>query len=305
MLLTEQMEETTFSPAEKNVIHYVMADYTKIEDTTVKDIAAKAFVHPSTLIRVAKKLGFRGWNDFKAAFLKEQYYLHNHFVQTDANLPFAENDSLLTIAQKIASLEQGTIADTLSLVEHKQLQKATELLYQARQIKIFTSNANLLISQDFALKMRRIEKQTSAAEIIGEQVYEAYSTDENTCVLLISYTGENKMLKRILPILKQQGANIIALSGIGENTLTRFADCHLHLATREKLYSKIGSYATSTSLAYLLDMLYSTVFAKNYQKNMAHLIAIGKEYDDRTSTSPVMHENHSPKIQVTDAVIPN
>lgn len=305
MLLTEKLETSAFSPAEKNVVDYILKDYTKIENSTVKDIAQKTYVHPSTLIRVAKKLGFHGWNDFKAAFLKEQKYLHNHFVQTDANLPFEENDSILTIAQKIASLEQATISDTLSLLEHKELQKATELLYQSKQIKIFTSNANLLISQDFALKMRRIKKQTSAAEIIGEHVYEAYSTDENTCVLMISYTGENEMLKRILPIVKQQGATTIALTGIGENTLSKFADCHLRLATREKLYSKIGSYATSTSISYLLDILYSMVFAKNYQKNIAHLITIGEEYDNRTSTSPVMHEDNSPKIHVTDAIIPN
>ncbi|GMA54882.1 hypothetical protein GCM10025857_62390 [Alicyclobacillus contaminans] len=68
MLLSEKMEETSFSSAEKNVIHYILTDYTKIEDTTVKEIAEKTFVHPSTLIRVAKKLGFHGWNDFKAAF---------------------------------------------------------------------------------------------------------------------------------------------------------------------------------------------------------------------------------------------
>ncbi|MDN6113492.1 MAG: MurR/RpiR family transcriptional regulator, partial [Tetragenococcus halophilus] len=72
-----------------------------------------------------------------------------------------------------------------------------------------------------------------------------------------------------------------------------------------KLYSKIGSYTPSSSISYLLDILYSTVFAKNYQKNMAHLIAIGEEYDNRTSTSPVMHESNPPKIQVTDAIIPN
>ncbi|MDN6196069.1 MAG: MurR/RpiR family transcriptional regulator, partial [Tetragenococcus koreensis] len=261
MLLTEKIEEVSFSPAEREVVCYILTDYTRIENATVKEIAEKNYVHPSTLIRVAKKIGFHGWNDFKDAFLKEQDYLHNHFVQTDANLPFAENDSILTIAQKIASLEQETISDTLSLLEHHQLQKATELLYQSKQIKIFTSNANLLISQDFALKMRRIKKQTSAAEIIGEQVYEAYSTDENTCILMISYTGENNMLKRILSILKQQGTTIIALTGIGDNTLAKHADCHLRLSTREKLYSKISSYTTSTSISYLLDILYSTVFA--------------------------------------------
>jgi len=290
MLLIEKIKETNFSPAEQLLIDYILKKSSAIENQTIKEIAQATYVHPSTLIRIAKKLGFNGWSDLKSAFLEEQRYLNSHFEEIDANLPFKKNDGLLTIAQKIAALEQTTIEDTLSLLRHDDLKKAANLLDQAKEIKIFTSNANILISQDFALKMRRLKKRTAIAEIIGEQMYDAYSSDETTCALLISYTGENRVLKQIIPILKAQNASVISLTGIGESSISQASDCNLSLTTRERLYSKIGNFTTSTSICYILDVLYALVFSKNYQQNLDHLIQLGEEFDHRPSTSPAMTE---------------
>ena len=306
MLLVEKIQETNFSPAEQSLIDYILEKNTAIEEHTIKDIAEATFVHPSTLIRIAKKLGFSGWSDLKLAFLEEQRYLHSHFEEIDANLPFAKTDGLVTIAQKMAALEQTTIEDTLSLLHHDTLKKATDLLYQAKEIKIFTSNANIFTAQDFALKMRRLKKRTTIAEIIGEQAYEAHNTDETTCALLISYTGENQLIKQVLPILKEQGAHILSITSIGESTISKESDCNLQMTTRERLYSKIGDFTTSMSISYLLDVLYTTVFSKNYQQNLNHLIHMGEEFDNRTSTSPVMQEHPiENRLQITDSFLPN
>ncbi|KAF1305527.1 MurR/RpiR family transcriptional regulator [Enterococcus saccharolyticus] len=305
MLLVEKMQETNFSPAEQNLVDYILQQSTAIDEQTIKEIATATFVHPSTLIRLAKKLGYQGWSDLKTAFIEEQRYLNSHFEAIDPNLPFKQTDGLLTIAQKIAALEQTTIEDTLSLLHYDQLKKATELLDCAKEIKIFTSNANILISQDFALKMRRLKKRTAVAEIIGEHVYEAHSCEETTCAILISYTGENHMLKQILPVLKQQGASVISLTSIGESTISQASDCNLSMTTRERLYSKIGNFTTSTSICYLLDVLYAAVFSKNYHQNLTHLINLGEAFDKRTSTSPVMEEPPMALLQFTDSFLPN
>ncbi|MBU5584278.1 MurR/RpiR family transcriptional regulator, partial [Enterococcus sp. S181_ASV_20] len=84
----------------------------------------------------------------------------------------------------IASLERTTIDDTLSLLNHDDLQKAKQLLLNAKQIKIFGSNANLLISQDFALKMRRIKKNVVTSQTLGEDTYEAYNSQADTLSLI-------------------------------------------------------------------------------------------------------------------------
>lgn len=43
----------------------------------------------------------------------------------------------MTIANKMASLEQMTIQDTLSLIHHDQLQKAKQLMLQAKKNRDF------------------------------------------------------------------------------------------------------------------------------------------------------------------------
>lgn len=305
MLLSEKMKQTDFSNAESALVEYILAKGTAIEPLTIKEIAEANYVHPSTLIRVAKKLGYKGWLELREEFLAEQTYLQTYFEDVDANFPFQTNDGLMTIANKIASLERTTIDDTLSLLNHDELQKAKQLLLNAKQIKIFGSNANLLISQDFALKMRRIQKNVVMSQTMGEDAYEAFNSQEDTCAILISYTGENGFIMQIAKILQKQNIPIIALTSIGENTLASFSQAVLRMTTRERLYSKIGNFTINSSICYLLDVLYSCVFAEDYQKNLNHLIEVSELVDKRKTSSAIMAESPESLIHFTESFRPN
>lgn len=290
MLLSEKMRQTKFSPSEKQVIDLILAHPDKLAELTVKELAQAAYVNPSILIRVAKKLDFSGWVELKAAFLEEQAYLENHFTEVDANLPFTPSDNLMAIAAKMAKLEQTTIDDSCSLLDHDSLRKATNLLQRAEHIRIFGGNANLLLSQDFALKMNRLGKQVAVSDITGEAFYEAYNLKENDCALLISYTGEQSYILKMAALLREHNVKILALTSIGDNQLAALADHTLRLTTRERLYSKIGNFTINTSISYLLDVLYSCVFAEEYQRNLNHLIQMGEKIDHRSTSSEIMAE---------------
>ena len=59
------------------------------------------FKEDDTNIRIAHKLGFQGWSDFKEAFLDEVIYLNSHFQEVDSNYPFTSQDTIMQIAHKI------------------------------------------------------------------------------------------------------------------------------------------------------------------------------------------------------------
>ena len=101
---------------------------------TAKEIAQGAFASPSTLVRIARKMGFGGWNELKEAFLKEEEYLQSHFQEIDANLPFQRGDPIMAIAGKIAALRKEAIDDTRSLLTHDELQKATLYMRKASSV---------------------------------------------------------------------------------------------------------------------------------------------------------------------------
>ncbi|MEO1768438.1 MULTISPECIES: MurR/RpiR family transcriptional regulator [Enterococcus] len=305
MLISEKMKQTDFSAAESALVAYILDKGIAIDELTIKEIAQATFVHPSTLIRVSKKLGFAGWVELKTALLEEQTYLQTYFDTVDANLPFDSMDGVMTIANKIATLERTTLDDTLSLLNHDNLQAAKQLVLKANQIKVFGSNANTLISQDFALKMRRIGKNVTPCQTLYETAYEAYNCQPNDCCILISYTGENEMILQTAEILKQGNIPFIGLTSIGDNTLAKLSNTTLRLTTRERLYSKIGNFTINTSISYLLDVLYSCIFAEEYSHNLNHLIAIGETVDTRKTSSEIMEESPEFRLQFSESFRPN
>src|SRR5699024_890113 len=128
MLLTEKMKEDLFSPSEQTIIDYMFEERETIGDKTTKQIADETYTHPSSLVRVAKKLGFAGWLEFKEKFIEEIDYLKRHLKDIDSNFKFNEDNNVTLIASKMALLNQKTVEDPLSLLQHEELQKAAEYL---------------------------------------------------------------------------------------------------------------------------------------------------------------------------------
>lgn len=288
MLLTEKMKEDIFSSSEREIIVYLFKQRENIKDKTTKQISKETYTHPSILIRIAKKLGYSGWVELKNSFLREIEYLNSHFSSIDANYPFDDRDSIMTVANKMALLNQTTISDTLSLLNYDDLQRATNMLDKASHIKVFSMYDNLLICYDFKSKMKRIGKHVSLCTV--DPHFEAANSNTETCAIVISYSGESEDIIGLLPFLKRKKVPVIALTSIGENTLTKYADCILRITTRERLYSKIGSFSSNDSICFLLDVLYACVFSENYKNNLEYKIRISKYFDHRKSSNKVMEE---------------
>lgn len=291
MLLSEKMKQVKLSPAEQNIIQFMQEHPFDLDQYAISQLANQLYVHPSTFIRLAKKLEFDGWLSLRQAFKEEKQYLNARFQQINPNLPFSANDNEMLIASNIAHLESTTIMDSFELLTAKNLKEAKKILKNCKQIKIFGSSGNLMVAKDFMLKMQRLNCPVEMSDVIGESLYQAYNTDENTCAILISYTGENEIILSLAKMLKKRHTPIIVLTSIGENQLSQYSDCTLHLTTRERLYSKIASYTINTSISYLLDVLYSLYFSLNYQENFEHIIEMGKMIDIRHSSSSIMQEN--------------
>lgn len=291
MFLSEKMELYPFSPNERHIVNYLLATPHAIEDQTTAQIAQATFSSKSALVRLAQKLDFKGWVDFKKAFLEEIRYLEQSSASSDANLPFDATDNLATIASKIAHLEKEAIDDTQALLDPKTLRQVTQLLNTSETIHLFAVSNNLHNSQEFVHNMNRIQKDVRLHSLEGESVFGAYLAKPKSCAIVLTYSGETRLLLRILQLLKDQSIPIILMTSLGENSSTPYADHILRLATREKLYSKIGTFSTDTSIAYLLNVLYASVFAQNYQQNLDLRISASRAIEyERTSDSDILAE---------------
>lgn len=285
MLVKEKIENCPdLTSSEKIVAEFILSLGLEVNDLSTAEIAKNTFTSPATAVRLAKKIGFSGWNDLKESLFSETKYLDSHFSEVDANIPFKANDSFMTIANKIGALEIETIHDTIALLDYKVLHEAAHLLNKAQAIYIFGTSVSLMLAEQFKYKMIRFGRKVTVSLIHSEQTYETEQVGANDCAIILSYSGEDKFLREIVTHLKEKNVTIISVTNIGSNTIAKTANVNLYCSTREKLNHKIGAYSSVGSMDFILDVLYSCIFSIDYNKNLNKRLELAKKYEiHRTS----------------------
>lgn len=270
MLIQEKLDTTPFSNSEQVIADFIKKEKFNIENLSTTQIAQLTFSSKSTLVKLAKRLHFKGWTDFKKAYIEELHYLEKSKDLIDANIPFTAEDHFLTIANNISRVKQEAIEDTLSLLSVKTINTAYRILTQAKTIHVIAVTNNLLLANEFQYNMSRIGKRVIVHSLHGEGILASTMADEAECVIVISYSGETGSLRPMIENFHKNQVPIILISNFGESSFSVLSDAHIKISTRETLYSKIGTFANDASITYILDFLYSIVFSKNYAQNLAY-----------------------------------
>lgn len=292
-MLIHQIEKTHFSPSEAVIIDYILQKGLEIQDMTISQIAKETYTSSPLFIRIAKKLGYEGWNDFKSDYLKELQYLYAH-QQVDASIPFVVSDDMMTIAQNISLLEQETLQDTFSLLKHDDLQKAIRLLRDAQEIDLYGGTSYIHLAKSFQSHMYLIQKNVQLCSLNDELNSASLMSNTHHCAILISYFTQSPYIKHLCATLKKKHTPIIAITNVADDELSTIADVTLHLSSRELVYTKIGDFASSISVKYILDILYSCLFSLHYQAHLENCIQIGKEMNQNHLSE--YQENYSKEI---------
>ncbi|WP_238703716.1 MurR/RpiR family transcriptional regulator [Catenibacterium mitsuokai] len=98
-MIIHQIEQTHFSDSEALIIQFILNRGMDIKNMTTKEIAEATFTSPSLLVRIAKKMGYAGWNNFKKAFLEELEYMYAS-QDIDASIPFLISDDISVISNR-------------------------------------------------------------------------------------------------------------------------------------------------------------------------------------------------------------
>lgn len=220
---------------------------------TVKRIAQKTFTSPATVVRLAKALGYEGFEPLRAELVAKASYLNQHFRGVDANQPIAEDDDPFTVAAKVAALACETASDTLSLMDGVTLAQATDIIESARVTHISATSFPLLYAQDFQLKMRRIGRPVEVCTLVGEPLFTEGIVSDRDCAIAISYSGTTPSTLDVARMYKRRGIPLVAITSLGANPLREIADVTLSLTTRERLYSKVAGFASELSIRLVLD----------------------------------------------------
>lgn len=218
------------SMAERVVLDYLIENKAVLKDFNVEKIAEAAYTSPASVVRMCKKLGYKGFKDFKIDFI-----LSNAKVEIPDNKEYYDvilakdtNWGKTVIENNIRILEE-----TLKIHDPEALHLAAETIMRARRVLIFGKGSSYLVCKDLEMKLRRISKFAIAQGESHEQLVDASFLNPNDAVVFISNSGKTKEIISAALLAKEKKAKIISVVKLGSNLLAELSDIVLYTTSLE------------------------------------------------------------------------
>lgn len=269
MLLSDKLRlQTDLTNTEKRIADYILRNLATIPAINVADLAKNTYTSHSSVIRLAKKMGYEGFRDFRIAISE---IAHSELYRTDsvdANFPFLPQDSTKTIAKKIADLTINSVQRTQAQLDEQVLDAAVALLVKAERIFLFAQGDSQIRARSFQNKLVKINKFLIIADEYADEDWNAASLTSKDCALFITYRAKVPQYDRMLKHFLNENIPSILLTGNHRSSLIPLATQSI-VATQEEMdFLKVSTFSSQVAFEYILDTLFSLLYAKNFQQNL-------------------------------------
>ena len=184
----------------------------KSAQMSVHELAKSCAVSSATLVRFAKKLGFHGFGELKAA------------INFEKPLPADYKENIFKDLKQF-------YYKTIENLSNRDFESAIKLIFNSTRIFAFPSGH---VQRNVVQEMRRIflENKIFIYEIVGlgelESVIDSL-TDEDVFIF-VSLSGESPVVVEAAQKLKDKGIPTISITKLSENTLASLSTVNLYIS---------------------------------------------------------------------------
>lgn len=258
------------TPTEQQLADTVLALGGRLHGLTLKELARAAHVSIPSVHRFCKKLGLEGFKELKVEMARAEER-NPPSSDVDINFPFNAGEDAAAILENMARVYETTLTDTREMLDYTELDRAAQLLDQARSIDIFTQSHNLYPAHMFCDRLLSIGRTATCFESTEAQARVALAADSSHAALVISYSGMGPNLATLLPILQERKVPTIFVGTPRGGQLNPGLDMYLHVSDRESLQNRITQFASHIAVQYVLDSLFGCLFARDYDASRTFL----------------------------------
>lgn len=247
-MIQELFSTIPLTPHEQTLINYIKENPESILQMNAKELSQKTYISSPTIVRLTKKLGFKGYPDFQLAYVKE--YTLNHQVSYS---PLTKESTIQDVIDTLPELYFQIINETKNMIQKEPYVRTINYMLQAKQIDFYANDNNYAQVQSACLKLNSFGIRAQAFNTINHTYVDA-SLPQDVLAFVVSHTGKNQTMVDAAYQLRRKRIRVIAITGILDPTLQLICNESLHLYTQIKESPKeLLTYGFS--LTYILDIL--------------------------------------------------
>lgn len=239
---------------------YSIGEFARVTSTSV------ASIH-----RFCRKVGLGGYKDLKIEVARASSRQERTYDDIDFDFPFDEGSDGGAVAERLGRLYEGTVEETRELLDPGELDRIARLLNGARRIDVYAHAQNLYAAEEFEERLMCIGKRVQCPRNYRQQAAAGLSSDPADVAVVISYSGRASFIPGLLHILRVGNVPAVMVGGRGVEQVNPGLVGYLHVSSREDPQVRIAQFSSDIAIRYVLDVLYGTIFALDYAKNVEYL----------------------------------
>ncbi len=257
------------TPSEARVTE-VMLRSAADDPLPLKRVASDADSSEAMVVKTAKRLGFSGFRELRAALSA-----YKHQPNVDLHQDLKPEDTAEVIVQKVFRTAIQALEETLAILDMKGFRRAAELIHGASHREFYGLGGSAQIARDVAHKFLRIGVRASVVDDTHMMAMSASLLRAGDLVIAFSHSGRTTSVLEAIQIARDNRASVIAVTNYESSPLAELSDVVL---CSTALGSPLTSENAAARIAQLniMDAIFMAVAQKSYssaEENLARTMA--------------------------------
>ena len=208
--------------AERKAADYMVRCPGNIASETIGEAAGKAGCSEATFVRLAKKLGYKGYYQLKQAC--GDVYMEQEIKGTFVYDDISRQDPPAIVAHKVFKAAVQALNDSMQSIGGEPYEEGLQAVKRAGRILLLDSGDAYIVAYSACLKFSRIGLYAVCPSDYDVQLLEASRLTENDVVICISHSGNTRTLYEAARTGKEQGAFVLTITNYPLSPLAKLSD---------------------------------------------------------------------------------
>lgn len=268
-------EYYTFTASEKKLADYILSAQNSISRMSISELASACAVADATVSRFCRRLGYKGYPDFKIAIANASV---GRLEDNPLSGEITPEDDLETISRKLLNASVTAMNQTREVLNLQAVAQAAAILRSSTSVYCMGQGGSMLIAAEAAHLFSTISSKFRPVSDSHMQAMAAVLMEPTDAVLFFSYSGSTLAMLDTLKSVRERGAKVILVTRFPNSPGAALADIVLQCGANENPLQS-GSIPARIAQMYLVDVLFSEFTrkdlesAKDSRNRIAHALS--------------------------------
>lgn len=206
-------EADGLSPQVRRAAQYVLDNPAEIAVTSMRGLADAAGVKPNTLVRMARAVGFSGYDEFRDPFRQHaaggalSFSDRARFLQT-----ISRGGSHNSLLADMAGSAFGNVESLFATVDADELKAAADLIDGARRANVLGVGTARTLAENFAYVASMAVDNVAAIPVIGLAIDDVAKMDDRDVLMAMTFSPYRAEVVEAVKLAVERSVPVIAIT---------------------------------------------------------------------------------------------